>query len=148
MLSLIMKLKSVVFVILLCEFLKELLVGEKFKQYIQFAVSLFLFTFFLSAFLHTDFSFVPLSELMVSYESENLLLQQYETQIETAVSEELSKNQCSFQTVSVTLSDSYEIKNIRIISEEDPNKIHSLLKGDVPYEVVHPTSEIPAQKSY
>ncbi|MBO5408214.1 MAG: hypothetical protein J6A61_02260 [Clostridia bacterium] len=144
MLHLIVKLKSVVLVILICEFLKELLAAEKFKRYLQFAVSLFLFAFFLSAFLHTDFSLPQFSETVAFQPEDNLLKEQYETQIATAVSKELTKNGFSYQNVTVTLSDCYEIETIRIVSDADPEIFESLWKGDIPYEVVHPSFEISA----
>ena len=144
MVYLIIKLKSVVLVILICEFLKELLAGEKFKQYLQFAVSLFLFAFFLSVFLHTDFSLPKFTENISEPIQENLLKSQYETQIANTLSEELIKNGLSCQEVTVTLSDNYEIQNIRIHSEEPPERIHTLLKGEFPYEVVRLSSEVSA----
>ena len=147
MLSLIAKLKSVVLIILICEFLKELLAGEKFKRYLQFAVSLFLFAFFLSVFLHTDFSLPQFSQTVDLQPEDNLLKEKYETQIETAVAEELTKNGLSCQNVTVNLSDNYEIDKIRIVSEADPRQIETLWKGEFPYEVVHPSSEPSASES-
>ena len=141
--SFIANLKYVVLVILVCEFLKELLATEKFKQYIHFAISLFLFAFFLSTFLHIDFSLPDWEEENYAIHEKNMLKSQYETKIAETISEELTKNGISFQKVIVTLSDSYEIESVQIESTAPPENIHSVLKGDFPYEVVSQAKEPP-----
>ncbi len=137
----ITNLKAVVLVILISEFLKELLIGETYRKYIQFAVSLFLFCFFLSALFHTDFSLPSLPEEIVIKNNENLLIEQYETQIASEISNRLSQEEISFNEISVTLSSQYDIEKITIKSCESPAAIDAVLKGEFPYEVVQTTEE-------
>lgn len=129
-------LKNVVFIILICEFLKELLTTKKFKPYLHFAISLFLFSFFLSILFHTDFSIPDFTGNLQLSHQENLLISQYEAQIAQKIAEHLSQNHIPVTEVLVTLSDTYEIKAVKIISDSSPESIQSILKGDFPYEVV------------
>ena len=129
-------LKNVVFIILICEFLKELLTTKKFKPYLHFAISLFLFSFFLSILFHADFSIPDFTGNLQLSHQENLLISQYEAQIAQKISEHLSQNHIPVTEVLVTLSDTYEIKAVKIISDSSPESIQSILKGDFPYEVV------------
>lgn len=135
-------LKQVVLVVLVCEFLKELLSTTSFRKYVQFAISLFLFFFLFSSLFRIDFS-LSVPEISVTESNfENLLLPEYETRISQEIQEELSQNGVSSQEVAVQLNDQYEIKSVTVFSEEEPEKIQAVLKGDFPYEVVFPTEEI------
>ncbi len=137
--SWILELKSVVLVILVSEFLKELLTGDKFKKYIQFAVTLFLFAFLLTGFLHTDFSLPPLPKDLSEETYQSLLQEEYAMKIQEQIAKKLSEHQISYQIISVVLTETYEIETIRIETTEPPEKIHALLKGEFPYEVVFPS---------
>lgn len=137
----ITNLKAVVVVILISEFLKELLIGETFRKYIQFAVSLFLFGFFLTSFFHTDFSLPSFPEEITVTNEENLLIQQYETQIAAEIGARLSNEGVSYSEILVRLSPQYEIESITIKSCEPPETIDAVLKGEFPYEVVPKTEE-------
>ncbi len=136
--SWILELKSVVLVILVSEFLKELLTGDKFKKYIQFAITLFLFAFLLTGFLHTDFSLPPLPEDFAEGTHQSLLQEEFAVKIQEQIAKKLSEHQLSYEKISVVLSKAYEIETIRIETTEPPEKIHALLKGEFPYEVVFP----------
>lgn len=135
----IFELKSVILVILVSEFLKEFLTGDKFKKYIQFAVTLFLFAFLLTSFLHTDFSLPPLPAEISETPPQSLLQEEFAVKIQEQIANKLSEQQLSYEKISVVLSDAYEIKTIRIETTEPPEKIYALLKGEFPYEVVFPT---------
>ncbi len=135
-------LKQVVLVVLVCEFLKELLSTTSFRKYVQFAISLFLFFFLFSSLFRIDFSLSVPDISVTESNFENLLLPEYETRISQEIQEELSQNGVSSQEVAVQLNDQYEIKSVTVFSEEEPEKIQAVLKGDFPYEVVFPTEEI------
>lgn len=135
-------LKQVVLVVLVCEFLKELLSTSSFRKYVQFAISLFLFFFLFSSLFRIDFSLSVPDISVTESNFENLLLPEYETRISQEIQEELSQNGVSSQEVAVQLNDQYEIKSVTVFSEEEPEKIQAVLKGDFPYEVVFPTEEI------
>ena len=134
-------LKAMVLIILVSEFLKELLIGEAYKKYIHFAVSLFVFGFLLSGLLHTDVSLPDFPEEAVTTSGENLLLSRYETDIETEVGRMLSEKNVSYESVTAVLSPTYEIETVRIQTKETPETIHTILKGAFPYEVAQPTAE-------
>ena len=134
----ILSLKAVISVILVSEFLKELLLGNAYKKYIQFAVSLFIFGALLSSFLQSDFSFPQFPEEIPITENENLLIKQYETEIQHQIAQTLSAHGLSYERISVTLSPQYEIEHIQIETFEDSNEMDAVMKGDFPYEVVRP----------
>jgi len=138
--------KKMVLIILVCEFLKELLSTGSFRKYVQFAIRLMLFLFLFSALFRIEFTLPELSFSTVEYEEENLLIAEYETQIANRITEELRRNQLSVSEVSVQLNDQYEIIGVTVFSREHPSKIQDVLKGDFPYEVVIPTEEILDQK--
>ncbi len=135
-------LKQVVIIVLVCEFLKELLSTSSFRKYVQFAVSLFLFFFLFSSLFRLDFSFSLPDISIAENESENLLVPEYEARISERIHQELSQNNLSVQNVTVKLSDQYEIKSVTIFSKDDPEKIKATLKGDFSCEVVPPDEEI------
>ena len=136
-----LSLKAVICVILVSEFLKELLLGESYKKYIQFAVSLFIFGILLSSVLQSDFSFPQLPEEISVTQSENLLIKQYEAEITHQIAQTLSTHGLSFERISTTLSPQYEIEHIQIESFEDYNVIDAVMKGDFSYEVVRPSEK-------
>lgn len=129
-------LKSVILVILVSEFLKELFLGESYKRYIQFAVSLFIFGFLLSSLLHTDFSLPDFPEDLSVTREENLLVEQYQTEIQAKIGELLLEHNLSYEEITVTLSPTYEIETICIKTQEEKTAVDAVLKGDFPYEVV------------
>lgn len=133
------ELKSVVLVILVSEFLKELLTGERFKKYIQFAVTLFLFCFLLSTFFHTDFSLPQLPEQTEAAPYHNYLPEEFAAVIQSRIAEELSQHQIFCQSITVTLSETYEIQMVHIETDESPEAVGAVLKGEFPYEVVCPS---------
>ena len=142
----ISNLKQVVLIVLVCEFLKELLSTDSFRKYVQFSIRLFLFLFLLSSLFGVEFGLstdIPLTIDDVEYETEeeNLLLQEYETQIANQITEELSRNNLSVSQVTVQLNDQYEILCVTVFTKEESAKIQAVLKGDFPYEVVYPTEE-------
>ena len=139
----ITNLKAAVLIILISEFLKELLIGETYRKYIQFAVSLFLFCFFLTSFFRTDLSLPSLPEEMAVKSDENLLIEQYETQIASEIKNRLLQEGISDAEVSVTLSSQYDIENIMIKTCKAPAEIDAVLKGEFPYEVVQTSEKSP-----
>ena len=140
-------LKQVILVVLVCEFLKELLSTSSFRKYVQFAVSLFLFFFLFSSVFRVEFSLPALNIPAFESKSENLLLAEYETRISEEIKEELLKNNLNVPDVTVQLNDRYEINSVTIYSKEDPNKIQAVLKGDFPYEVVDTTEKFLDEQS-
>ena len=128
--------RQVVLVVLICEFLKELIVEGSFRKYVQFAIRLFLFLFLFCSLFRIEFSLPEFSAPRFETESENLIISEYETKIAEKIKEELLKNQLQCQEVSVALNDQYEIVSVTVFSEEAPSKIQAVLKGDFPYEVV------------
>lgn len=135
--GMILELKSVVLIILICEFLKELLTGDKFKPYIQFAVTLFLFIFLLSGIFRTDFSLPQLPDDWSEEAFQNMLPKTYAEQMEEQIAKKLSEHRISYRDISVSISEEYELTNILIETEESPETIQAVLKGDFPYEVVY-----------
>lgn len=138
----ISNLKQVVLVVLVCEFLKELLSTDSFRKYVQFALRLFLFFFLFSSLFRLDFSFPQWTEPPLETKTENLLLSEYETTIANTILAELSKNNLNAQKVEVMLDPQYNITSVTVYSNESTDKIQAVLKGDFPYEVVVPTEEI------
>ncbi len=143
----IVNFKQVVLVVLVCEFLKELLSTDSFRKYVQFAVRLFLFLFLFSSLFRIDFSMPEFVVPAMESESENLLLKEYEIQIAEKIREELSKNHVTASKVEVQLDPQYNISSVTVFSEEDPKNIQSVLKGDFPYEVVNPAEGILEKES-
>ena len=137
----ISNLKQVVLSVLVCEFLKELLSTDSFRKYVQFSIRLFLFLFLLSSLFGVKFALPEFTFTEYETEEENLLLQEYETQIATQITEELSRNNLSVSQVTVHLNDQYEILCVTVFTKEESAKIQAVLKGDFPYEVVYPTEE-------
>ncbi|MBR5239265.1 MAG: hypothetical protein IKW04_01650 [Clostridia bacterium] len=137
----ISNLKQVVLIVLVCEFLKELLSTDSFRKYVQFSIRLFLFLFLLSSLFGIKFALPEFTFTEYETEEENLLLQEYETQIATQITEELSRNNLSVSQVTVQLNDQYEILCVTVFTKEESAKIQAVLKGDFPYEVVYPTEE-------
>ena len=135
MYDLIFQLKGIVTVILISEFLKELLSTKRFHKYIQFAVSLVLFLFILSLIGGTDFTLPELPDYIVPKSHENLLKYEYETKISEAVQKKLSDSGISAE-ISVRLNEQYEITNITVYTAAPPESVKALLEGDAPYEVV------------
>lgn len=135
MYDLIVQLKGIVTIILISEFLKELLTTKRFHKYIQFAVSLMLFCFILGLILRTDLTLPenPLSQTDQTYE--NLLKAEYEADISEAIKKRLADNAISAD-VSVYLNDNYEIEKITFYTAVPPEAVKALLEGDLPYEVV------------
>ena len=140
-------LKQVVLVVLICEFLKELLSTSSFRKYVQFAVSLFLFFFLFSYLFRLEFSLPEWDVPEFESESENLLIPEYEHRISEEIKKKLSQNNLDVQEVSVQLSDQYQIESITVFSQEEPAIIQAVLKGDVSYEVVCPTEEFERKTS-
>ncbi len=138
----IANLKQVVLVVLVCEFLKELLSTGSFRKYVQFAVSLFLFLFLLSSVFRVEFSLPEFQEPFFETSHENLVVKEYETDIATQIKERLRENNLDIVTVTVHLNDRYELKSVQIYTVEDASQIHAVLKGEFPYEVVYPTEEL------
>lgn len=137
----ISNLKQVVLVVLICEFLKEFLSTDSFRKYVQFSVRLFLFLFLVSSLFRIDFLVPDFSLPTVEVESDNLLIADYENQIATKLMEELHENRLDVSDVQVTLDEQYHISSVTVFSKENPEKIKTVLKGDFPYEVVHPSEE-------
>ncbi len=137
----ISNLKQVVLIVLVCEFLKELLSTDSFRKYVQFSIRLFLFLFLLSSLFGVKFTLPEFTFTEYETEEENLLLQEYETQIANQITEELSRNNLSVSQVTVQLNDQYEILCVTVFTKEESAKIQAVLKGDFPYEVVYPTEE-------
>ncbi len=137
----LLELKNIVFVILVCEFLKELLTTEKFKKYIQFAVSLFVFCFFLASILHTDLSFPSFYETKEEFHAANLLKENYQTAVAQSIQKELTSKNLSFEEVCVQLSEDYKMEAVTVVTTCSPNEIQSALKGEIPLEVVSPTEK-------
>ena len=138
----ISNLKQVVLVVLACEFLKELLSSDSFRKYVQFALRIFLFLFLISSLFRVDFSLPEFQMPTVESEHENLLLSEYETQIANSILKELSSHNLSVKQVEVCLDQQYNITSVTVFSEESTDKIHAVLKGDFPYEVVVPTETV------
>ena len=138
----ISNLKQVVLVVLACEFLKELLSSDSFRKYVQFALRIFLFLFLISSLFRVDFSLPEFQMPTVESEHENLLLSEYETQIANRIFKELSSHNLSVKQVEVCLDQQYNITSVTVFSEESTDKIHAVLKGDFPYEVVVPTETV------
>ena len=72
--ELIVQLKSVVIVILIAEFLKELLTTTRFQKYVHFALSLFLLNFFISLLTGVEISLPMKTQSPKTLPYENLLL--------------------------------------------------------------------------
>ncbi len=137
----IANLKQVVLVVLICEFLKELLAVGSFRKYVQFAVSLFLFLFLISSVFRVEFSLPKLEIPTWETKEENLVAREYETNIAEQIKNRLLENHLDIYTVTVHLSEQYELKSVQIYTKEDPSQIHAILKGEFPYEVVYPAEE-------
>ena len=133
--------KQVVLVVLVCEFLKELLSTGSFRKYVQFAVNLFLFLFLISSLFRIDFSLPEFSVPTVHTTTENLLIKEYENDIAAEIQTKLSENNLDIATVTVHLNDRYELEAVQIYTNEHPSQIQAVLKGDFPYEVVCPTEK-------
>lgn len=131
----IFQLKGIVTVILISEFLKELLITKRFHNYIHFAVSLILFSFFLGFIGGTDVTIPEIPDYAVPESNENLLKSEYEIKISEAVQKKLSDSGISAD-VSVELDNRYEITNITVYTAAPPESVKALLEGDAPYEVV------------
>ena len=136
MLSFLMSLKNVVMVILVGECCKELLSGDSFQPYVQFAVRVFLFCFLLSALFHTDFSWPEWTDDALTFHAENNLLATYETQISRQTEKYLNEHGITDAAVTVDLSESYEIERIKIATDAPAQNVAAVLKGEFPYEVV------------
>lgn len=139
LLSCLSELKSVIFVILISEFFKELLVGDRFRKYIQFAVSLFLFSFLLSTLFRTDFSLPDIPREFIYPTQQNLLQNEFSATIREEIEKNLTAQKISYHEIRVQLSDTYELESVVIVTNESRETIQQHLKGDFPYEVVCPT---------
>lgn len=135
----ISNLKQIVMIVLICEFLKELFSTDSFRKYVQFAINLLLFLFLFCSLFRIDFTLPEFDFSVLETENENLVIKEYETQIAISIREELTGNGIDISDVSVQLNEQYEIVSATVFSSEDPAKIYQILKGEFPYEVVHPT---------
>ena len=143
----ITNLKQIVMVVLICEFLKELLSTDSFRKYVQFAINLLLFSFLFCSLFRIDFSLPEFQFSELEIDNENLVIAEYESQIAASIREEFTKNNVSVSNVSIQLNDQYEITAATIFSQEHPTKIQTILKGEFPYEVVNPTQTTMAKES-
>lgn len=142
----ISNLKQIVMIVLICEFLKELFSTDSFRKYVQFAINLLLFLFLFCSLFRIDFTLPEFDFSVLEIENENLVVKEYEKQIATSIQEELTGNGITVSDVRVQLNEQYEIVSSTVFSSEDPEKIHQILKGEFPYEVVCPAETTLAEE--
>jgi len=137
MAEIIFNLKSVVIVILASEFMKQLISGEKYKKYINFAISLMIIGFLLSAVSGTklditvqeDFNYTEIEG------SENLIISEYKNKIAEGISEKFPKGEPP--EFEIEVDDNYNVISIKVkTGHENAEKILEEL-GFTNYEIIN-----------
>ena len=127
----IFNLKGIVVIILMCEFMKNLLTTEKFAKYINIAVSVFIIGFIITSIKGTTFDYDPNYSFNYSQGtiSENGLKEQYEKQICDKIKAKLDEKNIAIISIEVAADEEYQIEELKIKTSENKEKIEILLEG-------------------
>ena len=137
MAEIIFNLKSVVIVILVSEFMKQLISGEKYKKYINFAISLMVIGFLLSVISGTKLDIIGQEEFNYTEieSSENLIISEYKNKIAERISGKFPKDEPP--EFEIEVDDSYNVISIKVKTDyEDTEKILEEL-GFTDYEIIN-----------
>ena len=129
-------LKNIVIVILASEFIKNLAVGDMYKKYINFAVSLVVIGFLISSLssakfditAQTDFNYAEVES------NENLILKEYKKNIAEKLAKKFPENETP--EFEIEVDNEYNVVHIKVNSScENAGKILEEL-GFMNYEII------------
>jgi hypothetical protein len=127
----ILNLKGIVFLIMLAEFAKKLMISKQYSKYINFAISIFIIGVILSGIKGISFNL----DSNYTYEnpteqtSENLIKKEYEKKIIEQISNLLAKNGINYLKVEVEIDDKYHVTKLIIHSNDKTEKVGGIIEG-------------------
>ena len=137
MADIIFSLKNIVIVILVSEFMKQLMSDTKYKRYIDFAISLIVIGFVISAATGKSFNISPSPDFNYTegLNEENLIANEYKNKIAERVAEKFPDGE--LPEFEIELDEKYTIVKIRVKTDyPDAEKIIKEL-GFTSYEIIN-----------
>lgn len=132
--------KSVVIVIVASEFLKNFLIGGKFKKYITVCVNILVIGYIISQITSQPLYYND-EKINFTFESgsyENKIKSVYEDRINSELINKLKENKINVYEIKTTANDDYSIKNIIVTVDDGYDKTEEIIKGLKPenYEII------------
>ena len=132
--------KSVVIVIVASEFLKNFLIGGKFKKYITVCVNILVIGYIISQITSQPLYYND-EKINFTFESgryENKIKSVYEDRINSELINKLEENKINVYEIKTTANDDYSIKNIIVTVDGGYDKTEEIIKGLKPenYEII------------
>ena len=132
--------KSVVIVIVASEFLKNFLIGGKFKKYITVCVNILVIGYIISQITSQPLYYND-EKINFTFESgsyENKIKSVYEDRINSELINKLKENKINVYEIKTTANDDYSIKNIVVTVDGGYDKTEEIIKGLKPenYEII------------
>lgn len=127
----ILNLKGIVFLIMLAEFAKKLMISKQYSKYINFAISIFIIGVILSGIKGISFNL----DSNYTYEnpteqtSENLIKKEYEKKIIEQISNLLAKNGINYLKIEVEIDDKYHVTKLIVHSNDKTGKVGGIIEG-------------------
>lgn len=136
----ISNIKSIVIIIVASEFLKNFLLGDKFKKYITICVNILVMGFIIGQIKNTPYVY-NLTEDIPDYKSEdyeNGIKTEYEQRVSSELRKMLEDKKISVYSIEVISNDDYSIKKIIIHISGRVDTAEEILKGLKPedYEII------------
>lgn len=127
----ILNLKGIVFLIILAEFTKKLMLSKKYSKYINFAVSIFVIGVIIAGIKGTNFSIQSdfKFENPTTQSSENLVKKEYEKKIIADLSNTFSKNGINDYKIELETDDKYNITKLIVNAADKLDKIKAIIEG-------------------
>lgn len=127
----ILNLKGIVFLIVLAEFAKRLMISKQYSKYINFAISIFIIGVIISGIRGVDFNFDNnfQYESSAQKKSENLIKIEYEKKIIEQISNVLKKNGINYLKIEVEIDDKYNVTKLIVNSNDKAEKIGGIIEG-------------------
>ena len=133
--DIIFNLKNIVVVILASEFLKQLVLGDKYKKYISLAVSLSVIGFIIATISGTafDISIQPDFNYSPPEGNENMIITEYKKKIMEKITKEIPE----ISEIEVEIDDDYNVTGLSV-KTKDYEKTDKKLKelGFTGYEIM------------
>jgi hypothetical protein len=127
----VFNLKGIVFLIILAEFTKRLLISKQYSKYINFAVSIFVVGVMIAGIkgtsftIENDFKF----ENQTIQNQENLIKLEYEKKIIANISNILAEKDINDIKIEVEIDDKYNVTKLIVYATDKFDKIKAIIEG-------------------
>lgn len=138
--SIISGIKSIVFIITLSEFLKNFLIGDKFKKYITVSVNILVVGFIIGQLKNVPYadSFNIEFPDYTAEEYQNPIKEEYENRVKAELKKQLENKKIMVTDIELEINEDYSINKITAYINAKKDIAEEIIKGMKPkdYEII------------